>query len=152
MNAQPETTIVAIITARGGSKSLPGKNVAALAGKPLVSHSIDAALNCPHVTDTIVSTDDPEIAAAAKDADAKVIDRPAALATDTASSYDAVKHALEALEEQGVSVEEANLEMIPKTMAEVDEETAKANQELIDWLDELDDVDAIYHNMEVMNA
>ncbi|MDR3624340.1 MAG: YebC/PmpR family DNA-binding transcriptional regulator [Chlamydiales bacterium] len=57
----------------------------------------------------------------------------------------AVKEVIEAL---GYKCKEAELEMIPKTYVEVDEETAKANFGLIDWLEDLDDVDAVYHNMQ----
>ncbi len=53
----------------------------------------------------------------------------------------------EAIDEMGIPVEEAELEMIPKTFVECDEEAAKANLALIEWLENLDDVDAVYHNM-----
>lgn len=53
----------------------------------------------------------------------------------------------EILSEKKYPVEEATLEMVPKSSLEVDEETAKANFELIQWLENLDDVDAVYHNM-----
>jgi len=53
----------------------------------------------------------------------------------------------EKLEGEGIPCEEANLEMIPKTYVECDEETAKANQALIEWLEDLEDVDAVFHNM-----
>lgn len=53
------------------------------------------------------------------------------------------------LESKGVKCEEANLEMIPKTYVECNAETAKANMELIEWLENLDDVDSVFHNMSV---
>lgn len=53
----------------------------------------------------------------------------------------------EKLEGADIACEEANLEMIPKSYVECDEEMAKANQELIDWIENLEDVDAIFHNM-----
>lgn len=53
----------------------------------------------------------------------------------------------EKLEAGGVKCEEVSLEMIPKNYIECDAETAKANQELIDWIEALDDVDVVYHNM-----
>ncbi|MDN3507586.1 MAG: YebC/PmpR family DNA-binding transcriptional regulator [Simkaniaceae bacterium] len=53
----------------------------------------------------------------------------------------------EKLEEAGITVENASLEMMPKTFIECDDDTAKANEALIEWLEELDDVDAIFHNM-----
>lgn len=53
----------------------------------------------------------------------------------------------EALQKLGYKIDESSIQMIPKTTVEVDEETAKANIALIDWLENLDDVDAVYHNM-----
>ena len=53
----------------------------------------------------------------------------------------------EAIEAKGIQVDEASVEMIPKVSVECDEKTAKANLALIEWLEELDDVDAVYHNM-----
>ncbi|MDN3505859.1 MAG: YebC/PmpR family DNA-binding transcriptional regulator [Simkaniaceae bacterium] len=51
------------------------------------------------------------------------------------------------IEAAGISCEEANLEMIPKVSVDCDPETAQANMQLIDWLEELEDVDSVYHNM-----
>lgn len=53
----------------------------------------------------------------------------------------------EALQKGGYAIEEDSIQMIPKTKVEVDEETAKSNLALIEWLENLDDVDAVYHNM-----
>jgi YebC/PmpR family DNA-binding regulatory protein len=53
----------------------------------------------------------------------------------------------EFLKEKGYSAEETSMEMIPKVTVDCDEEIAKANLALIDWLEELEDVDAVYHNM-----
>ena len=69
-------SLVAIITARGGSKGLPGKNLLELAGKPLLCHTIDAALECGSITRVVVSTEDFKIAEVARAAGALVIDRP----------------------------------------------------------------------------
>jgi YebC/PmpR family DNA-binding regulatory protein len=55
----------------------------------------------------------------------------------------------EALVEKGAEISEAEIEMIPKLSIECDEEIIKANQALIEWLEDLDDVNAVYHNMEV---
>lgn len=92
---------VAIIPARGGSKGLPRKNVLPFAGKPLIAWNIQAALASSSVDTVVVSTDDAEIAAAARRFGAEVIDRPAALANDTASSESALLHALDSLEQKG---------------------------------------------------
>lgn len=89
---------VAIIPARGGSKGVPGKNVAPVGGVPLVGRAILAALAAPSIGAVYVSTDDEEIAAVARQYGASVIDRPASLATDTATSEDALLHALQEIE------------------------------------------------------
>lgn len=54
----------------------------------------------------------------------------------------------EKLEEQGITCSEASLEMIPKTSVECSEEDQKANLELIEFLEDLDDVDVVFHNMD----
>ncbi len=53
----------------------------------------------------------------------------------------------EAIQKTGIKCDESEIEMIPKSYIDVDAETAKANMALIDWLEELEDVDAVYHNM-----
>jgi CMP-N-acetylneuraminic acid synthetase len=93
--------VVAIITARSGSKRLPGKNLMHLDGRPLIAHTISSARECKLLTDVFVSTDDPAIKSASIQAGASVIDRPAELATDTATSADAVEHALLTLRTSG---------------------------------------------------
>ena len=75
--------VLALIPARGGSKSIPRKNLLMLAGKPLIAYSIEQALASRHITRTIVSTDDEEIAAVARAHGAEVpFMRPAAFAQD----------------------------------------------------------------------
>lgn len=91
---------VAVIPARGGSKGVPGKNVAPVGGVPLVARAVASAL-AAGIRDVRVSTDDARIAAAARAAGAGVIDRPADLAGDTASSEAALLHALDVLEAEG---------------------------------------------------
>jgi CMP-N-acetylneuraminic acid synthetase len=89
--------VIAIITARGGSKGLPRKNVRLLDGKPLIAYSILAARECPAISRCIVSTDDAEIKRVSLAWGAEVIDRPLPLSTDGALSQDAVRHVLETL-------------------------------------------------------
>lgn len=87
---------IAIIPARGGSKRLPGKNIKMLGDLPLIAHSIQFAKDHPGLIDEIyVSTDDQSIAQIARQYGAEVIDRPAALATDTQPTISALVHALE---------------------------------------------------------
>ncbi len=93
--------IIAIITARGGSKGLPRKNIRMLAGKPLIAYSILAGINCPYICRCIVSTEDSEIKQVSLKWGAEVIDRPEELASDYALSQDVVRHVMETLEAEG---------------------------------------------------
>lgn len=97
----PETC-VAIVTARGGSKRIPGKNIRPLLGKPLIGWTVEAALAAFTIDRVIVSTDDAAIAQAGLDAGAEVpFMRPAELAGDRSSHYDVIAHALDWLEDEG---------------------------------------------------
>lgn len=87
-------TFLAVIPARGGSKRLPRKNVLDLAGKPLISWTIEASLNSRYIDKTLVSSDDDEILSIAKSYSADTLKRPSELANDTSSSFDAIKHAI----------------------------------------------------------
>lgn len=84
----------AFIFARGGSKGLPGKNIMELGGFPLLAHGIRLAQAMDRVERVFVSTDDAQIADVATQFGADVIDRPQALATDTASEWMAWQHAI----------------------------------------------------------
>jgi CMP-N,N'-diacetyllegionaminic acid synthase len=91
------------VVARGGSKSLPRKNLAPLAGRPLIAWTIEAALRCRDVDRVVVSTDDDEIAAVARAQGAEVpFMRPPELAEDSTPTMPVIVHALRWLEaEQG---------------------------------------------------
>lgn len=95
-------SVLAIITARGGSTGLPGKNIRAFAGKPLIAHSILAAREAGEVVDRIiVSTDDGKIAGIARECGADVpFLRPPELARDDTPSLPVVQHALEFVERE----------------------------------------------------
>jgi CMP-N-acetylneuraminic acid synthetase len=94
--------IVALIPARGGSKGIPGKNIRDLAGRPLIAHTIAAALQSGSVDSVVVTTDSPEIAAVAEGYGARVpFLRPADLASDTSKSIDALVHARDWLRAAG---------------------------------------------------
>ncbi|MFH8368486.1 cytidylyltransferase domain-containing protein [Streptomyces sp. NPDC018031] len=106
MPATTERRVVAVIPARGGSKGVPAKNLAAVGGVPLVARAVRECRAARLVTDVIVSTDDAGIAAAARGAGAEVVQRPSGIAGDTATSEAAVLHALDAFEaEHRVSAE-----------------------------------------------
>jgi N-acylneuraminate cytidylyltransferase/CMP-N,N'-diacetyllegionaminic acid synthase len=81
--------MLAIIPARGGSKGLPGKNTKILHGKPLIAYTIESALKSKHISEVIVSTDDPEIYKVALEFGAKkTFLRPKALAEDNSLAID----------------------------------------------------------------
>lgn len=87
--------VIVIVPARGGSKGIPGKNLRSLCGKPLIAWSIEKALRSRCADLVMVTTDSPEIADVARRFGAQVpFLRPAELATDHASTYDAIRHAL----------------------------------------------------------
>ncbi|QDM00880.1 acylneuraminate cytidylyltransferase family protein [Aliarcobacter butzleri] len=91
-----DRTFLAIIPARGGSKGLPGKNIKELCGKPLISWSIEAGLKSKYLDEVMVTTDSKDIAYIAKQYGASVpFLRPDVLASDTATSFDAIKHTIE---------------------------------------------------------
>ncbi|KOG65615.1 transferase [Streptomyces griseoflavus] len=91
-------TVVAVIPARGGSKGVPAKNLAAVGGVPLIARAVRECRAARLVTDVVVSTDDTGIAAAARGAGAVVVRRPGAIAGDTATSEAAVLHAMDTYE------------------------------------------------------
>lgn len=95
--------ILYFIPARGGSKGIPGKNIKPFAGKPLICHSIDQARAFAPDADICLSTDSPEIAAVAENHGLAVpFLRPAALATDSATTQDAIIHALDFYRDRGI--------------------------------------------------
>ncbi|ACX95487.1 cytidylyltransferase domain-containing protein [Halothiobacillus neapolitanus] len=93
-------SVLALIPARGGSKGLPGKNIRPLKGRPLIGWSIEAARTSRYVSRVVVSSDDEEILAVARDQGAETpFRRPASLAGDATPSMDVVLHALDQLAE-----------------------------------------------------
>lgn len=86
--------VVALIPARGGSKGLPRKNLAPLAGRELIAWTIEAARDSSVVDRVVVSTDSPELADASAARGADVIARPADLARDDSSAAEVIAHAL----------------------------------------------------------
>ena len=91
-------TFLAIIPARGGSKRLPRKNVLDLCGKPLIAWSIEAGLKSKYIDKLIVTSDDEEILDISKKFGANIIKRPDELSSDTATTFDAIKHTIDNLE------------------------------------------------------
>ena len=101
--------VIAVVPARGGSKSIPGKNIRPLGGKPLLAWSIEVARQVSEIDRVIVSTDDAQIAAVGRAHGAEVYTRPPHLATDEALVIDALKDLLRALHAEGETPEWALL-------------------------------------------
>lgn len=91
--------VLGVIPARGGSKRLPRKNIMPLAGKPLIAWTIEAAARADTLTDWLVTTEDEEIMAVARECGAPVpFRRPMELAGDKVRNIDTVMHAMEFME------------------------------------------------------
>jgi CMP-N-acetylneuraminic acid synthetase len=92
---RPPVKILGVVTARAGSKGIPGKNTRLLAGKPLIAHTIDAARESGVFDRLILSTDDEQAAAIAGAAGCEVpFMRPASLAADDTPHLPVMQHAL----------------------------------------------------------
>ncbi len=89
--------VVALVPLRGGSKSIPGKNIRPIAGKPLCAWTLEAACGASCIQEVWVSTDSEEIARTirALGLPVQVLMRPAELATDTASTESVMLHFVE---------------------------------------------------------
>lgn len=118
--------ILAIIPARGGSKSIPGKNIKLLVGKPLIAWTIEEAKKSKLLTRIIVSTDDLEIAEVAREYGAEVpFLRPAEISQDFSTDIEFLLHALDFLKEEENYEPEIVLRLPPtspmRTASHIDE-------------------------------
>src|ERR671933_1130136 len=95
--ADADVRTLGLIPARGGSKGIPGKNLAPVCGRPLVAWTIGAACAARSLDRVVVSTDSEEIATTARELGADVLERPAELARDETPMREVVLHALEQL-------------------------------------------------------
>ncbi len=96
--------IITIIPARGGSKGIPRKNIKLLAGKPLISYTIETAKQSKHINQIIVSTEDQEIKEVAQKYGAEVIDRPEELAQDNIPTLPVLQHVVQTLQDNNEQV------------------------------------------------
>lgn len=110
--------VTAIISARGGSKRVPRKNVIDICGHPLVAWSIRQALGSKHISDVWLTTDDDEIEQVGLKYGAKIIRRPAWLGGDEICGAEAVDHAMKYLESEGLETE-LYLSILPTTPLEM---------------------------------
>jgi len=101
MNKEKKIRILGLTLARGGSKSVPRKNIKLIAGLPLINYTISEALKSKFITRYIVSTDDEEIRQIAIEygAEAPFL-RPSKFSTDESSSVSAMQHAVDWVEQQ----------------------------------------------------
>jgi CMP-N,N'-diacetyllegionaminic acid synthase len=100
-----------LIPARGGSKGLPRKNILPLAGRPMIEYTLDAAIGAMDKGDELcVSTDDAEIIQVVESYGVIVpFVRPSELASDSASSQEVIKHALDWYDDQGLKFDQVIL-------------------------------------------
>jgi CMP-N,N'-diacetyllegionaminic acid synthase len=99
--------MLALIPARGGSKGLPGKNIRTLAGKPLIAHTIEAALGAKSISRVVCSTDSEEIATVAKTSGAEIpFMRPKELAQDNSLGIDNYIYTVDRLIAEGSTIDE----------------------------------------------
>lgn len=125
--------VVGLITARGGSKGIPRKNIKLLAGKPLLAWTIEAARQSRLLSRLILSTDDDEIAQTAREwgADVPFI-RPEELARDDSSHISVVRHAADWLEQHEGRCPEFLMILQPptplRTAADIDGAIELANE------------------------
>jgi len=94
--------IISIIPARGGSKGVPRKNIKKLRGKPLIAYSIEQSLSSSYIDQTIVSTEDEEIAKVSQEYGARVIVRPKELAEDTTPTEPVLIHVIKELDKESI--------------------------------------------------
>jgi CMP-N-acetylneuraminic acid synthetase len=126
VSSNPAPRVLAVVPARGGSKGIPRKNLQLLGGRPLVAHAVAVGRAATLVSRVLCSTDDPDIAEAARQAGAEVpFLRPAALAQDTTEDWPVFVHALDWLQQHASWVPEVVVNLRPtsplRTARHVDE-------------------------------
>ena len=125
--------ILGVITARGGSKGIPGKNIKMLAGIPLIAYTINVAKESKLITHLIVSTDDEEIKDVSKKCGADVpFLRPEELAKDTAKHLPVMQHAVAFMEDKLGIVFDYAVSLQPTSPLRTVEDLDGTIQKLID--------------------
>jgi CMP-N-acetylneuraminic acid synthetase len=139
--------ILGITLARGGSKSVPRKNIKEICGKPLIAYTIEEALKSSYIDDFIVSTDDTEIKSVAEEYNANVpFLRPSELSDDQSSSSSALIHAVKFMETTNSCKYDLIVELMCtnplKNKLDIDlviEKASKTNSESVIAVHRLDD-------------
>lgn len=140
--------VLGVIPARGGSKGVKGKNIRALAGKPLIQYTIEQAL-LSNLSQFIVSTDSSQISDISKSLGAEVpFIRPEDLSTDSAKSLPVIQHALCFMEERNNTKYNAVMMLQPttpfRTKEDINECIAKLEETDADSVISVVDVGAIH--------
>lgn len=142
---------LAIVPARGGSKGIPRKNIHPVAGKPLIAWTILAAKAARGIDRLVVSTDDAEIAAVAREWGAEAVMRPAALAQDATPTLPVLRHVLDALGESPDAVMTLQPTSPLRTAAHIEAALAAFYADLgADSLVSVVDVPHVFHPRSVM--
>lgn len=149
-------SVLCVIPARGKSKRVPNKNLRMVLGKPLIGHTIEAALESQLCDKVVVSTDDAKISKVVKEFGIEVITRPAEIALDTSAIDDSLRHAVRDVEKKEgfvpdiVVLLQANvpvrrkgeIDEVIKRLTEIDDATAVVTGYLIDqrpeWMKVID--------------
>jgi CMP-N,N'-diacetyllegionaminic acid synthase len=144
------TRVLGIIPARGRSKRVPRKNIRLLGGKHLIGHTIEVALQTQIIDRLIVSTDNEEIAAVARQYGAEVpFTRPSSLATDTTADQPVFCHALDWLKKNENYVPDIVLNLRPttpfKTSAIIERVVEKIEKTKADVVRTVSLVEGVYH-------
>lgn len=117
--------VLGVITARGGSKGIPGKNLKLLAGKPLLAYTVDAARRCSALDRVILSTEDEAIAAAGRDLGCDVpFIRPLDLAHDDTPHLPVIQHATRWMQERAAYHPDAVMILQPTSPLRTPEDIA----------------------------
>ena len=128
---------IGVITARGGSKGIPKKNIKPLLGKPLIYYTIAEAKKSKSLTRLFVSTDDEKIAKISREYGVEVIMRPAKFATDESRTELALVHVIESLREKEGYEADAVVTLEPTSPLR----TAKLIDRCVYWTPEIGPVD-----------
>ncbi len=131
--------LLAFVPARGGSKGIPRKNLALLAGRPLIEYTLEAALGCRSVDEILLSTDDEEIAACGERLGIITrYRRPAELASDEAPLMAAIEHGLRAYAREHARMPQELLLLQPtsplRTAQDIDAAVAQFRSQRADTL------------------
>jgi CMP-N,N'-diacetyllegionaminic acid synthase len=127
-----EKKIIAVIPARGQSKGIPYKNIAYLAGKPLIYYSINVAKKSRYIERIIVSTDDEKIARVAKKYNVEILMRPSDLAQDDTPDFPVFKHVVDTLKEKEGEIPDIIINLRPTCPLRNEEDIDNAVKKMID--------------------